>query len=100
MFAVIRNYTEARGFADDLKKRSRDIESELSSAQGFIAYYLLKTASGATSVTICDDRAGCDESTKRAANWLRQNMPNLKINPPETLSGEVSFTFAKSPAKV
>ena len=100
MYTVIRNYTGAPGLADDLKKRSKDIESEIGSVSGFIAYQLLKTSDGALSITMCEDRAGCDDSNKRAANWLRQNMPSLKAGTPQTISGELSFKFASKTAKV
>lgn len=46
MYAVIRQYTGAPGLADGLKKRSKDIESEISSVSGFIAYHLIKTIDG------------------------------------------------------
>lgn len=94
MYTVIRNYTGAPALGDDLKKRSKDIETEISSVPGFIAYYLIKTSDGIASVTVCENRNGCDESTKRAANWLRQNMPNLTIGAPQIISGELAFKFA------
>ena len=94
MYTVIRNYTGAPGFADELKKSSKSIETEISSVPGFIAYYLLKTGDGATSVTVCEERKGCDESTTRAANWINKNLPNMKIKPPQVIAGDVSFKFA------
>ena len=94
MHTVIRNYQAAPTLAEDLKKRSKDVESIVSTVPGFIAYYLVKTTDGAVSITVCDDRNGCEESTKRAANWLRENMPNLKLGPPQIIAGEVSFKFA------
>jgi len=100
MFTVIRNYTGAQGFADDLKKRSKEIESLISSVPGFIAYYLIKTPEGAASVTVCDDRKGCDESTKRAADWIRTNMPDAKIAPPQIIAGDLAFKFASYTTRV
>ena len=100
MYTVIRNYTGASGLADDLRKRSKDIEAEITSVPGFTAYYLLKTSDGAASVTICEERTGCDESSKRAANWLRQNMPNMKLSAPQITVGEVAFQFGTSKARV
>ena len=94
MFTVIRNYTGAPTLADDLKKRSKDIESEISSIPGFIAYYLVKTTDGIASVTVCENKTGCDESTKRAGNWLTKNLPNLKLGTPQTIAGELAFKFA------
>ena len=94
MYTVIRNYTGAPGLGDELKKRSKDIESEISSVPGFIAYYFVTTNDGIASVTVCENRSGCDESTKRAASWLRQNMPQLKVPPPQIISGDVAFKFS------
>jgi hypothetical protein len=100
MNTVIRTYTGAPTLADDLKKRSGDIEKEIGSVKGFTAYYLVKTTDGAASITVCEDRGGCEESTKRAANWLRTNMPNLKMAAPRIISGDVCFQFTSHPAKV
>ena len=94
MYTVIRNYTGTPTLADDLKKRSKDIQGEIGSVPGFIAYYLVKTTDGMISVTVCENKTGCDESTKRAASWLKQNMPNVKIAPPQVTSGELAFKFA------
>lgn len=93
MFTVIRHYQTAPTLADELKRQSKDVESLISAVPGFIAYYLVKTADGATSVTVCEDQKGCDESTKRAADWIAKNLPALKIAAPKILSGEVAFKF-------
>ena len=100
MHSVIRNYPGARGLADELLKHRSEIEREVGGVSGFIAYYLLKTSDVAMSVTVCDDRRGCEESSTRAASWLRKSLPNLKLEPPQILSGEVCFRFANYPAKV
>jgi hypothetical protein len=100
MYTVIRNYTGTPGLGVELQKRSMDIEAEITSVPGFIAYYFLKTSEGIATVTVCEDRAGCDESTKRAANWLRQNLPNLKVNAPQVIAGELGFRFANYKTKV
>ena len=94
MYTVIRNYTGTPGLAEDLKKRNKDIESEISSVPGFVAYYLVKTRDSAAAITVCERKIGCDDSTKRAENWLKKNMPNLKINAPQIIAGELAFKFA------
>jgi hypothetical protein len=45
-------------------------------------------------VTLCENKAGCDESTKRAGNWLTKNVPNLKVGVPQVIAGELAFKFA------
>lgn len=100
MYTVIRHYTGAPGLAGDLKKHTTDIESEISSVPGFIAYYLIQTKDGAAAITVCENRNGCDESTKRAINWLRKNMPNLKIGAPQIIEGELALKFSNYKTKV
>ncbi len=94
MHTVIRHYPTTPTLADELKRRSKDVESVIGSVPGFIAYYLVKTKTGAVSVTVCETQAGCDETSKRAANWLRQNAPELKAGSPEIISGDLAFKFA------
>ncbi len=100
MHTVIRTYTGTPTLADDLKKRSKEVESLISAVPGFVAYYMIKTADGATSITVCDDRKGCDESTRLAADWLRTNMPDLKIKAPQVTEGDLAFKFANYATKV
>jgi hypothetical protein len=100
MHTVIRSYTGAPTLADDLNKRSKEVETLIKKVPGFIAYYLMKTSDGAASITVCENRSGCEESSKVAANWLRENMPTLKVNPPHIIAGEISFRFANYPARV
>ena len=94
MYTVIRHYTAAPKLADELTKRSKDVEALLGSVPGFIAYYLVKTADGAASITVCEGRDGCDESTRRSAEWLRQNTPELKLGAPQIIAGDLAFKFA------
>ena len=100
MYTIVRNYTAAPGLAGQLTSRRSDIEAEIGGVTGFLAYYLLKTSDGAVSITTCEDRRGCEESSTRAANWLKKNLPAMKLSPPRVLSGEVSFHFVKTPARV
>ncbi|HEY3400622.1 MAG TPA: hypothetical protein VGK03_08325 [Geothrix sp.] len=96
MHSVIRGYVGSQNLADELKKQARNIEMEISSVPGFIAYYLLKTEDGAVAVTVCEDRRSCAESTLRAAAWLSRNRPDLRLDPPHLVEGEVAFQFART----
>ena len=89
MFASIRKYSGAPALADELVKKQEDIKSVLRPIQGFNAYYLLKTGDGAISVTVCEDRAGADESNRVAASWLKDKLPTFATRPPEISTGEV-----------
>ena len=100
MHTVIRNYTGTHGLADELKKHHTEIESIINTVPGFIAYYLIKTPESAASVTVCESRTGCDESSKRAADWIRKNLPSMKISPPQIIQGDLLFKFANYSTKV
>ena len=94
MFTVIRTYSGNRDLANELVKRSADVEKIIGAVQGFIAWYLIRTTDGTTTVTVCETSAGCDESTRRAGEWLRENLPNLKIGAPQVVEGELVHRFA------
>ena len=89
MFASIRKYSGAPALADELVKKQEDIKSVLRPIQGFNAYYLLKTGDGAVSMTVCEDRAGVEESNRVAASWLKDKLPTFATRPPEISTGEV-----------
>ncbi len=44
-------------------------------------------------VTVCDDKAGTAESTRRAGEWVRANTSGASIAPPEVTEGETYITF-------
>jgi hypothetical protein len=48
---------------------------------------------GAVSFTVCDDEAGAEASTRAAAAWIAENLPDLSITAPEVSSGEVALSF-------
>ena len=55
---------------------------------GFVSYCLVRTADGGFSVSVFVDRAGTEESNRRAADWIRQNAPQVAGSPPEVIEGE------------
>jgi hypothetical protein len=68
---------------------------------GFQAYYTLDAGGGRiASVSVFEDRAGAEESSRKAADWIRQNMASLFPNPPEVLQGEVVAHEAPSAGPV
>ena len=57
--------------------------------RGFHAYYLIKTNDGATSVTVCDDRTGAEESNRVVAGWIKDKLPTFASQPPVITLGDV-----------
>jgi len=100
MHTVIRTYLNQPDLADALKKHRKDIEQTIGAVAGFVSYSIIKIPDGAVALTTCETRAECEESTKRAGEWLRQNLSQLKVKPPVIVQGEVCVQFAKAHAGV
>jgi hypothetical protein len=45
------------------------------------------------SISVFADGAGADESTRRAAEWIRENAAEVSPGAPEISEGEVVLTF-------
>ena len=100
MHTVIRTYLNQPELADTLKKHRKDIEQTMGAISGFVSYTIIKIPDGAVALTTCETRAGCEDSSKRAGEWLRQNLPQLKVKPPVVVQVEVCVQFAKAHAGV
>jgi hypothetical protein len=86
--ATLRWYPDAT-LADALASRADEIRSVIGEVPGFRAYYLVKGDQGTISVTVCDDEAGTAASNQVAADWLRENLPDLGVGTPNITKGDV-----------
>ena len=100
MFASIRKYNGVPTLSDELVKHQDAIKSILQPIRGFHAYYLIKTTDGALSLTVCDDKAGAEESNRVAATWLKDKLPTFATRPPEMTTGEVRIMLESELVKV
>ena len=89
MYATVRTYSASPDLADALVSNEAEVKSLITGIDGFKAYYLIRTADGAVSISVSDNEAGASESTAAAANWLRENLPQLGGSAPQISSGEV-----------
>ncbi len=96
MYATVRNYKSMQGNAiEELTRRRHDVESLIKKVPGFETYHLLKTADGMTSVTVCKDQAGAEESNRQVAAWIKEHMPTFLPTPPQVSAGEVLIHTGK-----
>jgi hypothetical protein len=86
--ATLRWYPDA-SLADALAARADDIRAVIGEVDGFRAYYLVKGDQGTISITVCDDEAGTSASNRVAAEWLRENLPDLAVGAPNIAAGDV-----------
>ncbi len=98
MHAAIRLHQVDPGSVDKVRRGINEgFLPIIKDASGFQAYYALDAGGGRlATVSVFEDRAGAEESTRMAADWIRQNMASLLPNPPEVLEGEVFANEAAS----
>ncbi|HVJ57631.1 MAG TPA: hypothetical protein VM574_07330 [Terrimicrobiaceae bacterium] len=62
----------------------------ISQIPGFVAYYWVDAGSGVMiSTSVFQDQASAEESNRRAADYVRQNLVSVLPNPPQVTAGEV-----------
>ena len=91
MHTVVRSYS-GKGAAelfDLLDKRRADVEREMRAVKGFVSYTLVRTSDGGFSVTTCQDKAGVDDSLKRAKDWIQKNAGGTGVGAPKVSEGSV-----------
>ena len=91
MQAVIRTYSGkgAKELFNVLEQRTADVQSLMRSVKGFVSYTLARSGSGGFSVTVCQDKAGIDESVQKAKDWIANNAGNTGAGAPQVSVGTV-----------
>ena len=91
MHAVVRTYsgTGAKQLFDVLEAKKAEVENLIRDVKGFVSYTLMRSGDGGVSVTVCNDKAGTDESLKVAREWLQKNAPGTGAAPPTVAEGSV-----------
>ena len=91
MQVVIRTYAGkgAKELFDVLENRKADVESIIRSVKGFVSYTLARSGDGGFSVTVCQDKAGIDESVQKAREWIATNAGNTGVGAPNVSDGTV-----------
>jgi hypothetical protein len=94
MYVVIRSYSGqgASELFDLLAQREEDVKELISGVPGFVSYAALRTDDGGRTVTACQDKAGTDESSKRAAAWVEENA-TAPVDSPEIAEGSTVLQF-------
>jgi hypothetical protein len=68
------------------------VKSLISGVPGLVGYAAFRSGESGAAVTICQDKAGTDESSRRAAEWVKENV-NTKVNPPALTEGSTVLQF-------
>ena len=91
MYAVVRTYSgkSAKELFDVLEKRKTEVEGVIRPVKGFVSYTLARSGDGGFSVTVCQDKAGTDESIQVARAWVAKNAGDTGVGAPTVSEGPV-----------
>ena len=94
MHAVVRSYSGdgAAELFDLIEQRNADVRTLIEGVPGFISYTAVRTPDGGVTMTVCEDKTGTDESSKRAAAWVKENS-TVTVNPPTISEGTTATHF-------
>jgi hypothetical protein len=95
MHVVVRTYSGegASELLDLLGQREADVKALISGVPGFVNYSAVRSGDGGVTVTVCEDKAGTDESSRRAAEWVKENVSPTP-NPPAVTEGNTVLQFS------
>ncbi len=94
MYVAVRLYKVKAGSMDEIVRIAQEgFVPLIRQAPEFVAYYGVVTGKDSVfTVSIFQDQAGADESTRLAADFVRQNLAELVEGPPELHAGEVRWS--------
>lgn len=89
MFMAVRRYEGVPDPTEAGKQVQETFVPLLREVPGFVAYFWADAGNGVmVSTSVFQDRAGAEESIRRAADWVRGHHDVLP-NPPQVTAGEV-----------
>jgi hypothetical protein len=93
-YAVVRSYSGqgASELLDQLEQRNEEVKDLIGGVPGFVSYTAFRSGEGGLNVTVCQDKTGTDESSRRAAEWVKENI-GATANPPVITEGSTVVHF-------
>jgi hypothetical protein len=90
MYATVRRYEGVTNPGEATRRVNEGFVPLISQIPGFVAYYWVDAGSGVMiSTSVFQDQASAEESNRRAADYVRQNLVSVLPNPPQVTAGEV-----------
>jgi hypothetical protein len=92
MYTAIRTYTTSDS-AELAKRVQEEFVPMMRDVPGFVGYYVVDAGDGRiASITVCDDQAGVEESTRRASDWVQKRLASLITAGPDVLMGNTTVS--------
>ena len=90
MYATVRRYEGGTDPKETGRRVNEGFVPIISQIPGFVALYLVDAGDGMMiSTSVFQDQAGAEESNRKAADYVRQNLTQLLPKPPKITAGEV-----------
>jgi len=92
MHVVMRRYSgeNAQKFGALMMEHKSELEALLRGVKGFNRWTAWKMEDGSVmTATICNDKAGCDNSIHVAREWVGKNAAHLGLQAPQISEGEL-----------
>jgi hypothetical protein len=90
MYATVRRYEGVTDPSETGRRVKEGFVPIISQIPGFVAYYWVDAGGGVMiSTSVFEDQSGAEESNKRAADHVRENLAPLLPKPPQITAGEV-----------
>lgn len=89
MYTVIRQYT-GNDIRSVITQNEASLRETMSGVPGFRGYYMVVSDNGeVATITVCEDKAGTEESNRRAAAWVKEHVPaSANLSKPKVMEGE------------
>jgi hypothetical protein len=96
MYATVRRYEGVTDPSEAGRRVNEGFVPLISQVPGFVAYYWVNAGGGVMiSTSVFQDQSGAEESNKRAAAFVVENLASLLPKPPQITAGEVVAHKAK-----
>ena len=94
MYVALRRYKIKEGSMGEIAGRAQQgFVPLVSQIPGFVAYYGVDVGNDVVvTISLFQDQAGEEESTRRAADWVKQNVAEFVQGAVELTAGEVRWS--------
>jgi hypothetical protein len=101
MHGVLRHYTvDPKNVNEIVRRVAAEGLTFLKAIPGFVSWGLMDTGHGhMVTYSVYEAKTGAEESTKKAAAWIKENIASLVPSPPRVIEGEIRLREVKESAK-
>ncbi len=101
MHGVLRHYTvDPKNVNEIVRRVAAEGLTFLKAIPGFVSWGLMDTGHGhMVTYSVYEAKTGVEESTTKAAAWIKENIASLVPSPPRVIEGEIRLREVKESAK-